>query len=104
MLYQFLMDDVNRKQMQDPRQAGAQNELVESGTGELVPGKKENGLLRTRSTPKRKEAFHYPMRSVRRDSREDVEKSLPKSPQTPASTATRATKVEESRRNNRLTM
>lgn len=91
-----------RKQpKQTPRQAVKQDEYVESSTGELVASPTSTGLLRSRSTPKRKEAFHYPMTAVRRDSEED---SQPNSPQLPAFAATKVTKGELQRGDNRLTM
>lgn len=102
MLYQFLMDDVVRKQpKQAQRQAAKQDEYIEGPTGELVASPNSTRLLRSRSTPKRKEAFHYPMTAVRRDSEEE---SQPNSPQLPAFAATKVTKGELQRGDNRLTM
>jgi hypothetical protein len=102
MLYQFLLDDVVRKQPKRSQGHSAeQNEYVQSPTGELVPSKAGAGLLRAKSAPKRKD-FHYPMADTKRVSADDD--SLPNSPQLPEFVKTKLGKDEVKRRKNRLTM
>ena len=97
------MDDVVRKQPKRvQRQAAQLDEFVESPTGELVPSNTSAGLIRSKSTPKNKMAFHYPMTGVRKDSLDDD--SLPNSPQLPEFAKTKIAKGEVQRGENRLTM
>lgn len=61
MLYQYLLDDVARKQPQ-PGAAAAEVEYVESPTGEMVPQVNYKvGLFRTKSTPKRTQGSNTPV-------------------------------------------
>ena len=96
------MDDVVRKQPKRQRKGPKPEEFVEDPTGELVPSKTSAGLLRSKSAPKRKDAFHYPLTGVRRDSVDDD--SLPNSPQLPEFAKTKIAKGEVQRGDNRLTM
>ena len=102
MLYQYLLDDVARKQPKKTARQSKQTEYVESSTGELIPSKTATGLFRARSTPKRKEAFHYPLNAVERDSEGDD--SVPTSPQVPAFAATRMAKEDVHQGSMRLTI
>lgn len=113
MLYQYLLDDVARKQPKPKPVAQRQQteEYVESPSGELIASKEAAAneskfrLLRTRSAPKRKKAFHYPLNALRQNDWEHVEDdSQPNSPQLPAFAATRTAKDELQRGTNRLTM
>jgi hypothetical protein len=102
MLYQFLMDDVVRKQ---PKIATTmEEELVHSPTGRLVSSKsKSAGLSRARSAPKKqKKTLQFPMQKLRRESVDDD--SAPNSLRAPEFAATRIGKGAVSRGESRLTM
>lgn len=87
MLYQFLLDDVARKQPQPRKNV----EYVESRTEQTVAaGKKGGSLARTRSAPRRTQAFHYPLRSIKRDTWED--EAMPNSPTLPPFAVQRASR------------
>ena len=104
MLFHFLMEDVGRKQTgRAQREAGQEEEFVESSTGDLIlNSRKSAGLSRSKSMPKRKDAFHYPLRAVRRNSVDEA--SLPDSPQLPEFAKMKMMEGEVKRGENRLTM
>ena len=97
MLYQFLLDDVARKL---PGSKSKTNEVDSEGqNGQKT---KKQSLFRTRSTPKRSHAFHYPLQAIKRETWED--EVVPESPTIPPPAAQVPSPRSMPHDSNRLTM
>ena len=98
MLYQFLLDDVARK---PPGSKPGGNE-VDPAEGQSGQKTKKQSLFRTRSTPKRTHAFHFPLQSIKRETWED--EAVPESPTLPPPAAQLPSPRSMPGEGNRLTM
>lgn len=94
MLYQFLLDDVARK----PPGSKGQPDKVDS-TESRGPTTQERGLVRTQSTPRRAQAFQYPLQEVKGETWEDEDVAArPRFPAPPARVLSTHTEYRDSKR------